>query len=59
MFKSSMKLDEVRVLGKEKAIEQLKFLVVQQIRAAGKDEMNFSRSVSETELDLVVSAIPK
>ncbi len=59
MFKSSMKLDEVRVIGKDKAVEQLKFLVVQQIRAAGKDEINYSRSVLETDQDLIVAAIPK
>ncbi|WP_336788319.1 hypothetical protein [Paenibacillus sp. MMO-177] len=54
-----MKLDEVRVIGKDKAVEQLKFLVVQQIRAAGKDEINYSRSVLETDQDLIVAAIPK
>ncbi|ACT00297.1 hypothetical protein [Paenibacillus sp. JDR-2] len=59
MFQSSMKLDVVRLIGKERAIEQLKFLVVQQIRAAGEEEMNYSRSISETEQDLIVAAIPK
>ncbi|GMK46157.1 MULTISPECIES: hypothetical protein [Paenibacillus] len=59
MFQSSMKLDEVRVIGKERAIEQLKFLVVQQIRAAGEEEMNYRRSISETEQDLIVAAILK
>ncbi|WP_201003488.1 hypothetical protein [Paenibacillus glycanilyticus] len=58
MFQSSMKLDEVR-LSKERAIEQLKFLVVQQIRAAGEEEMNYRRSISETEQDLIVAAILK
>ncbi|WP_127494050.1 hypothetical protein [Paenibacillus glycanilyticus] len=59
MFQSSMKLDEVRAIGKERAIEQLKFLVVQQIRAAGEEEMNYRRSISETEQDLIVAAILK
>ncbi|SFE49714.1 hypothetical protein SAMN05216378_3328 [Paenibacillus catalpae] len=59
MFRSSMKLDEVRVIGRDKAVEQLKFLVVQQIRAAGKEENNYSRSVEENDKDLIVSAIPK
>ncbi|GMK47480.1 hypothetical protein PghCCS26_46100 [Paenibacillus glycanilyticus] len=59
MFQSSMKLDEVRVIGRDKAVEQLKFLVVQQIRAAGKEENNYSRSVEENDQELIVAAIPK
>ncbi|TCM99445.1 hypothetical protein EV294_102745 [Paenibacillus sp. BK033] len=59
MFQSSMKLDEVLVLGKDKSVAQLKFLVVQQIRVAGQDEISFSRSILETDQDLIVAAIPK
>ncbi|MCM3629071.1 hypothetical protein M3194_17125 [Paenibacillus glycanilyticus] len=59
MFQSSMKLDEVRVIGRDRAVEQLKFLVVQQIRAAGKEENNYSRSIEENDQDLIVAAIPK
>lgn len=54
-----MKLDEVLVLGKDKSVAQLKFLVVQQIRVAGQDEISFSRSILETDQDLIVAAIPK
>ncbi|GMK47431.1 hypothetical protein PghCCS26_45610 [Paenibacillus glycanilyticus] len=59
MFRSSMKLDEVLLLGKDRAVEQLKFLVFQQIRAVGEDEINYTRSILETDQDLIVAAILK
>lgn len=52
MFQSSMNLVEARKLGTEKAIEQLKFFVVQQLRTAGEDEKNYKRSVYETDMFL-------
>ncbi|MBB3114728.1 hypothetical protein FHS18_006871 [Paenibacillus phyllosphaerae] len=59
MFEAKMPLREAIQMGRERALEEMKFVVVQKIRAAGEDERNFSRQVTEINNELCVVAVPK